>query len=346
MVNNGKDGATMPCLGLDPHPEKTGMYCSNHDELKTVVTVMTKFCELKSLKLTVKFCEESGYKTKVRWTREAVGDDGTIKPKRLVGGESFDEQRLRNLLINPKLRGFNTFRDDYDQFPKVQDHNKMVQWKYHHHRKHGDLISSDLFARVDKTLAGFECHRPRTKHKNGNVYFLTGVLRDHHGNPFHGVSGKSGQNRYYRNRTKDPTQKKTIKKEDIEEIAIKRIKQFFRESATLQEVFTAALNNRLVGLPLIEEELPGVEKTIQDLEKMIGRFSDSIRQVAIEPTGDLAKVCVVLMSEKVKAERELVDANAERSRLLERKEMLLQRFKPKTLEHYLNKTMEMFVTKS
>jgi hypothetical protein len=84
---------------------------------------------------------------------------------------------------------------------------------------------------------------------------------DHNGNPYYGGSAKSGQNLYYVNKNAGPGEKKRIKKH---EIASDRLKKFFMETDTPEKAFKAALNNRLIGLPLIDEENRGIPKWLNE----------------------------------------------------------------------------------
>jgi DNA invertase Pin-like site-specific DNA recombinase len=346
MVNNGKDTSTSPTYGLDPHPTKVGMYIRNELELRHVVDIYQKFCDLKSFKLLVSYCEKAGYKTKERWTKEKTDRFGNRIPPRKIGGEVFDEQKLRILLTSPKLRGFNFFKDRFDQFPKLHAEGKFVRWEYAHFREHGELIASDLIARVDATLKLFERHKPKINSKYGNVYLLSGVLKDHNGNSFYGGSANGGANLYYYNNVKDSADRKTIKKDEIEAIAVNRLKQFFTESGTLEKVIRAALKNRLVGIPLMDEEIPRVRSRITDLERVIENFSVSIRRAVGGADSDLAKLCSTLVQEKEKAEVDLKTEREQLQKLLDRKDQVIRRFEGQTLESYLKLAMEKFDLKT
>jgi len=342
MLNNGKDTSTSPLLGLDAHPTKVGMYAPNKDELKIGIDIFEKFCDLKSFKFLKSYCADKGYRTKERWTKESTDEFGNRIPPRRIGGEPFDEQRLRILLTSPKLRGHNYFVDEFDQFPKLQGENKLVRWEYAHFREHGHLIPLELTERVDETLKRFERHRPKSS-KYGNVYLLSnGVLKDHNGNPFYGSSGKRGQNLYYYNRTTCTEDKKTVKKEEIEAIAINRLKQYFRESGTLEKVVKAALKNRLVGLPLIEEEIPNTQRRVNELERIVSRFSEALQKAALDSDGDLAKVAGTLTAEREKAETELEQCRAQLKALLEKKEQVISKFQNRTVDDYVQRVMEHF----
>ena len=55
-------------------------------------------------------------------------------------------------------------------------------------------------------------------------------------------------------------------------MAINRLQQYFTNSATLTNVLQLALNSRLIGLPLIEEELPALRKHAAELEAVSNVF--------------------------------------------------------------------------
>ena len=322
------------------------MYVPNKEELKIPIDIMEKFCVLMSLKPTTKYCDFKQYRTKIRMTKESIDDDGNIKPPRKVGGEKFNESRLRALLTNPKYRGFNYFKDDYDQFPRLQDENKIVRWEYAHHREHGDIISPDLFARVNETLKRFERHKPRTS-KFGHAYLLSGgVLRDHLGNHFHGKSAKSSKNCYYHNKVKGTEFKKHVKKDEIESIVTNRIRQYLLESKTLENVLSEALRNRLVGLPLIEEDIPAIERKISLKKEVIAEFSMTLENAALRKDGSLLSVCAGLMTQKEKAEKELADYHAKLQERLEQKDRVVKTFEKSTLEEYLERTLAHFDAKN
>ncbi len=345
MINFGKDTSTVPIKGLDAHPTKVGIYTPNWQELKEDTEIFNKFCELKSYKLLKDFCLSKGYRTKERWTKESTDKEGNRIPPKRVGGELYDEKRLRVLLTSPKLRGFNAFIDKMDQFPKLQDKDARVVWEYAHHREHGDLIDPTLIRKVDEVLASFDHHKPKTS-KYGHVYLLTGVLRDHQGNPFYGSNGNGGRNTYYYNRTDEKSARKNIKKDEIESIVCNRVKQYLCESGTLERVMKAALKNRTVGLPLLDEEIPKVEKEIVKIEKVIQRFSETIRDAALHGNQDLASVLTEIVNEKNKAERDLDDLRENLRLLNEKKAQVETNLHHRTLKDYLQTALVKFEKKT
>lgn len=152
-----------------------------------------------------------------------------------------------------------------------------------------------------------------------------------------GGSAKSGRNLYYYNRTKIKGERKTIKKGEIEKLVFDRMKDYIATSGTVESVMAAALRNRLVGLPLIEEELPRIKSKIKELEKVIGKFSTSIRSAAISTSDNLLEIVSVIKSEQNKAKLELELAQDELLELEKKKAEVIERFKHQTLEDFIRK---------
>ena len=180
------------------------------------------------------------------------------------------------------------------------------------------MIPPELIARVDETLKLFERHKPKTS-KYGNVYLLSGIMKDDVGNPFFGSSGKGGQNLYYYNSTKNGGERKSLQKEKIEAIVIDRLQQYMAQSKTLEKLIEATLKNRLVGLPLIEEEIPRTQREVDQLMLVVDRFSATMRDAALSSHEDLIKVTSILTAEKEKAERDLTAKQQQLKVLMEKK---------------------------
>lgn len=189
-VNNGKDNNSMSVLGINEHPTEACFYVINLEEQKIVKDIFTYFCNCGDLQKTVNYCAEKGYRNKVRKTREKV-EKGTKIPPRLVGGKPFDSKNLRALLVNRKIAGFGYFKDDWNQFPKLQDEHGMVRWEY----RHGPVINSTLFEKT-QTLLRKNAKFNHRIYEDQRIYFLSGILFDAEGNKFRGESAKNKQNYY------------------------------------------------------------------------------------------------------------------------------------------------------
>jgi len=249
-VNNGKDSSTYPILGLDPHPTKTCMYMINYNELKQVVNIMEKFCELQSYIELSKYCKDKGYTTKVRLLKEKIDKHGNRQPARKIGNETLTPTLLKTLLINPKYRGFDFFEDTWNQFPKLQDENGMVKWNY----AHGQIVDSKLLDKVDATVEKIAKVSRHKTAKDGTVYLLSGALKGYDGKSFHGETANGHQ--YYKSKSLGIR----VKRKQVEDIVIKRIKQYLKESGTLHNLMQTALKHRLIGIPIIDENIAALEK--------------------------------------------------------------------------------------
>ena len=336
-VNNGKDTSTCPMLGLDAHDTMTGKYLLNKPELEIVADFMTKFTELKSFKETVDYCNQRGYKTKVRWTKEKIDRHGNRVPPRKIGGEPFTHTTLRAHLLNSKYRGYGIFKDTWNQFKKLQDENEMVRWEYWHYREFGPPIDPDLLKRVYDVAHDLgRCISKGKQAKDGTHYLLSGALKGWDGSKFEGETIDDHQ--YYRNNTL----KLRVRKKEVEKIVIERVKTYLRESGTLKEVLDLALKSRLVGLPLVEEEIGGARSQVKELETIISRFSESIRQAALNPDSNVADVCAELVTEKKKAETDLTKANEMLTRAIQKRQTIKERFENSTAQDWLKRVFSKF----
>ena len=339
-VNNGKDTATFPVLGLDPHPTKTGMFVINEKEKQIVEDVFTQFCILGgSLKATAGYCDRKGYQTKVRYTKQKVDKNGNIIPPRKVGGARFDITNVRYLLTNPKYRGYHYFKDTWNQFTKLQDPNGYVRWEY----AHGPVIDLELFRTVQGLLKQNEIKDIRSpKGDTGKVYLLSGILQTPDGVFFHGSAAKGGSNLYYEHKET----RRRIVKERIEEAVCDRLKQYLSDSATLREVINLSLKNRLLGLPMIEDEIKEARTKIAKLEGTLGGFSEAIREAAAKNPAKLPEICALILDEKKWAETDLALAKTGLEDLLQKKERITTEFKEKTILDYLTLGLERFEERS
>ena len=301
-VNNGKDTSSCPVLGLDRHPTLSCMYERNFDELKIVEDIMKRFVRLQSYVATVEYCEKKDYRDKERTTNKKTDRLGNIIQPRKIGGEPFDEKHLHRLLTNPKLRGRNCFEDTWNQFPRLQDENKMVHWDYWHRRQYGGIIDPELVKQVDETIQKVAKTRIR-KAKDGTVYLMTGILKAPDDSMFYGASAQGGKYKYYYNKNIA----RRYSREDIDGKVLKRIKEYLTESGTLEKIITSFSKNRLIGLPLLDEEIQKLKGEIKTLEKAVNGFSDKLRTATVEEGDGWKKILEVMVAEREKAEVELGD---------------------------------------
>ena len=337
-VNNGKDTSTVPCLGLDAHPTKTGKYVNNQKEGKQVFDIAQRCIELggicKELEL---YCEKKGYKTKVRWTREKIDKEGTRIPPRKMGGQTLTIKRLHCLLTNRKLRGTGRFLDSWNQFPKLQDEMGYVEFKY----THDPVIPPEVFDKIQITIKEKAKKNGRSG-ANRRVYLLSGVFETNDGRRFQGGTANSGKNPYYQTKERDIL----IPKEKIEKFVLDRVKKYIKESGTLENLINTALKHRLTGLPLIDEEIQEIKQNISTLQATVNGFTQGLREMVLQKPTQIAEIMQTLIVEKQKAELELEQANRHLDELQSKRDYVSTHFKEKTLQEYIGIAMKKFDAES
>lgn len=258
-VNNGKDNNSMPILGLDEHPTEACFYLINETEQKIVTDIFRHFCSTGDLQKTSNYCNRKGYRTKQRYTRAKV-EKGQKVPPKLVGGMAFDRKNLRALLVSRKIAGFGYFKDDWNQFPHLQDENGMVMWKY----RHGPVVDSALFETAQAILRKNAKYNHRI-YKGQRTYFLSGILFDKDGNRFHGEAAKNKQNFYYVNTKKNYR----IRAERIEQTVIKYIGSLLQENGILEQALKQIFGGENIKLRELEHEILQKEKEVQLCERVL-----------------------------------------------------------------------------
>ncbi len=332
-VNNNKDTSSCPMLGLDAHLTKRGFYTINEAEQAIVVDIFQTFLKLGSLKLLEKHCEQKGYRTKQRLTKEKTDRDGTIMPPRLMGGEPFTSKSLRLHLTNNKYRGFGYFKDDWNQFPQLQDENRIVRWDY----AHGAVINLELFNKVQELLAENEL-KHRKDHKDGHVYLLGGVLHAADGSRYTGESPNGGEYGYYVNRK----HKIRLPKTEIEKVIANRVKSYIEDKGLLAKLIDHMLKNQETGLPKMDQEIRQLTAQIKTLERVVEGFSTRLRQAVLDNTAKLDLICETLMGEKAKAENELMALNANLRDWEGKRQNALLTFREKTVAQCMKKVLDRF----
>jgi len=294
-VNNGKDTSTSPTLGLDSHPVRAGFYERNEREIAILRNIFLNFIETQSYKLTIEYCKEMGYLSKSKMIKEKI-----VKGKKIlarpVGGEAITHAYLYNLFTNPKIRGQNKFNDTYNQFSSLQDKEGFVTWTY----EHGPLLEKVLFQKTDAVLEKLKTHYVREK-KEGGYYLLTGLLKASDGTAFHGVSAKSGQNRYYFNKAS----KKRIPCHILDEIVCNRVKQYLLDSNILESAFAVSMKHATSHDNPLQDKLGQTKKETKRLEATLKGFSETLRATALSDSKNLLEVTKIISAEKAKIEAEL-----------------------------------------
>jgi DNA invertase Pin-like site-specific DNA recombinase len=333
MVEVGKDPSPNLTLGLDKHPELKGRYEINRKELKTVVDIMQRFCELGgSREGTLKYCEEKGYKTKQWWTEESADEHGKIIKPRLRGGRLFDWEALMALLTNPKYRGFNRFHDSFSQYEAKQDAEGYVTWEYHHHREHGDIIPPALLRAVDD-LAAKADYKSRE-----SEFMLSGLLRGPNGSRYGGEF--TAKKKYYYNRKLG----KRFGAEELDKRVFQRLAEYVEEKNLLQGLLTRMTEHKDFGLHKIRQQIEWTTAEISKLERASLNFSETIRNAAAEGSKDLAAVVQTLLKQKEQGDQELLQHKATLESLGQEEARFREAFKGQKLQACLRMVLGNFAT--
>lgn len=266
-VNNGKDNQSMPVLGLDEHPTEACFYVINQDEQKIVTDIFRYFCLNGDLQKTANYCNKKGYQTKERYTRPKVEKGKKVQPK-LVGGLPYDRKNLRALLVSRKIAGFGYFKDDWHQFPSLQDENGIVMWKY----RHGPVIDQDLFEAAQTILRKNAKFNHRI-YKNQRTYFLSGILFDQEGNRLHGEAAKNKKNFYYVNTKKNYR----IRAERIEQEVVRYIGSLLKENGILETALNHVFKGENNKFKELDHEIAQKEKESWQCQKVLVAMSSQQR---------------------------------------------------------------------
>ncbi len=290
MIFNGKDASPCPILGLDLHDRYVGFYVINPEELKIFEDIAKKFIELGySREGTIRYCQEKGYKTKEWWTKEKVKNGEKI-PSRKMGGHPFDWRSLLTLLGNPKIRGKNTFFDNWNQFPERQDQDGWVEWEYKHYRDHGPLFSEEFFRQIDQ---GLEKLPQRCRESE---FPFSGILQAPDGSKYTGEAAKSGNNLYYRN----IKHKKRFAADNLHKVVFSRIGEILKNGDLLNQIVTEAHKQGNV----FAEEKMRLRARMAHLQTLMERFGDALKNMVMDKKENLAEAIGVMLEEKAKVEQE------------------------------------------
>ncbi len=335
-INNGKDSSTKPIFALDSHPTKTCIYIINKKEQKQLIDIYEKALSYGGANKKLKeYCDRKGYLTKRYKTKEKIDKDGNRVPSKKMGGEKFTTQQLAYILKNPKYRGFDYFIDDWNQFPSKQDKEGRVRYDYNH----GEVVPLNLFNSVQELLKD----NARKRKKTGKMLFLLqGVLETPDGTLFQADPAKSGKNPYYRN----VKHKIYIPKDEIENNIITRVHEYLDKSGLLQEIIQKTFKHRLLGLPLLEENILELKAKIKKMTQMETGFSETIRETALNNPESLSQVIEVLTEERAKVGKELDEFRKQLKEEDEKKRIVTKEFKEKSIRNYIERVLDGFEKKT
>ena len=331
-VNNGKDNNSLPILGLDEHPTEACFYVINQEEQKIVKDIFDNFCSNQDLQKTAKYCQKKAYCTKIRYTRPKVEKGQKIPPK-LVGGEPFDSRSLRALLVSRKIAGFGYFKDEWNQFPSLQDENAMVMWKY----RHGPVIDPELFEQVQEILRKNRKHNHRI-YDNQRTYFLSGILFDADGNKFCGQSVKNKQNPYYINSSKNYR----VPAERIEKVVINYVSSLLKENGILEKAIKNTFYGENPGLKKLEHQIAHNSKESKQCGQLLEMLASQGRKRMIDNPDRME--AILLEGIEVRKETQArLDQLREEAQLLQSQYEQFLRFKHKEdVRNSLREALDLF----
>ena len=227
-----------------------------------------------------------------------------------MGGKSFDWKSLLTLLGSPRIRGWNVFYDNWNQFPEKQDADGYVRWEYKHHRDHGPLFSEELFREIDRGLEKLD-YRSRE-----NEFIFSGILFAPDGSRYTGEAAKSGDHLYYRNRKLN----KRFPAKHLHKLVFARLKEVINRSGLLDDNVTRLAVSHKSELSHFDKERAEMEEELVRLRKIVDGFGDALRTMVLERQSGLEQVTSAMLEEKEKASQEMNAIKAELAVLAEKKE--------------------------
>lgn len=335
-VNNGKDNNSLAILGIDEHPSEACFYVINKKEQKIVKDIFRHFCACGDLQQTAKYCELKGYKTKERFTRAKVEKGKKIPPK-AVGGIPFDRKNLRALLVNRKIAGFGYFKDDWNQFPHLQDENGMVRWEL----RHGPVVPIELFEKAQTILRKNAKFNHRI-YADQRTYLLSGILFDQDGNKFSGQSVKHKKNPYYSNRTKNFR----IRAERIETTVVSFLSSLLKKEGILEEAIKRAFNGENPIIKDLDEQISSNKKEINQCEQVLTMLASKGRSRILENPEKFDEILLEGVEIRRQTQSRMDNLQAESLELRKQKEEL-DKFKNKDdIKDRLRKALKLFESSS
>lgn len=335
-VNNGKDNNSLAILGIDEHPTEACFYLINEEEQKIVKDIFRHFCACGDLQQTAKYCAMKGYKTKERYTRPKVEKGKKIAPK-LVGGHPFDRKNLRALLVNRKIAGFGYFKDDWNQFPHLQDENGMVKW----HFRHGPVVEPQIFERAHAILRNNAKFNHRI-YEDQRTYFLSGILFDRDGNKFAGQSVKNKKNPYYINQTKNYR----IRAERLEKTVVDLVNTLLKENGILEKAIKGTFDGENQELKEFEDQITKNNREIKQCELLLNVIDTKGRSKIIENPELMEEILLEGLTMKKQTIARLEELRLESIGLQKQKEQL-HKFKDKNeVRLNISNAMKLFESSS
>jgi DNA invertase Pin-like site-specific DNA recombinase len=335
-VNNGKDNNSLTILGLDEHPTETCFYVINKDEQRIVVDIFRHFCSSGDLQQTAQYCAMKGYKTKERYTRAKV-EKGKKVPPMLVGGQPFDRKNLRALLVNRKIAGYGYFKDDWHQFPHLQDEFGMVRWEM----RHGPVVPIELFEKAQSILRKNAKYNHRV-YADQRTYLLSGILFDKDGNRFSGQSVKNKKNPYYSNKAK----KFRVRAERIENSVVSFLSTLLEKNGILKEAIKRAFGGEKNILKEIEEQISNNKKELAQCEQALAMIASKGRASIISNPDKFDDILLESLEIRKQTQIKMDALKTELLGLMKQKEELAKFKNQNDIQDRLKKALKLFAMSS
>ncbi len=176
-------------LGYNKNPERPSEYIVNDQEAPLVRDIFRMFLEEGSLFRTARRLNESAIPRKL----------GIERKFRLASEGIWTPDGLRNLLENKAYIGIREVNKKY----KGRESHSLMPWQQHLESKAAwpAIVPLETFEKTRRVLeAGRKIERPKSRHKNGSPFLMTGRLKcSECGAPFVGETGhgRTTDVRYY-----------------------------------------------------------------------------------------------------------------------------------------------------
>lgn len=340
----GKDKNTTPTLGLAPHKTYTGQYIRSERGIKIVDKMVNNFLKTKNYAKTAEFLNECGHRTPNRYTKESVNSSGERVLSRKIGGEKFTASSIRRYLTDKKLRGWNEFLDEYDQYPELQNDTGMVKWQYGYAREDGPIISEEKAKLIDKIIDA-------RKHKRQKLckHLLSDILESPEGIKYRGSGGTSRNgepHKYYeipkRHRKKEGSYR-TLPAKILEPLILNRVKSYLKDSKLLSEVISKFIDNRHLGIAPLKEQVIELEQEVKELKRKVEKYTQKIEALILDDDFDRESI-KTLTEMKVKVEDKLILKSKALKDIQERLHQMCNTGREKAFKDTLKNILKMFET--
>lgn len=265
LLNEGKINGAGELLGLVRDSQRKGHFVLDEEGLKNAELIMKLFLKFSS-------------KKKVHEELKKLGLTG---PR----GKTLTIKLIDSVLENAKwrYRGLWFANPEHRNLPLSKiPQGELVQLD------HGPVLNTELLDAVtNKAQDTNEKHKKCGVHNY--VYLLPSLLKDEDGNSFTGHSSSGGEYRYYKSKKGGAG----IRVDEIDNMVLKRVKEYFENSPLFEKLLLDALNKRASEVNLIEKQIIDKRAEISALKEK----EYAIREKIL--TSDLDKETITFIQESV-----------------------------------------------